>query len=238
MKTFRDRIFRRFAAAALAAALVFGVFCTVNAEAALSRPQNCHFGGWLNNNFTAFEIDWKQVNGAQGYQSLWCWTDGSHAKYTLHSRYAIGAYFYNAPNNHVSQVKVRAYRVRNGKRVYSGWSNIEYITPSPTSVSGGIVSRTATHPQERLRWNTVYGSNGYNVFLTTNPSGTWRWNQSTNTKATSTSAVIKKYSGGYLKLYTNYYFKIVTRRKYKGVFCTVPMPSSRYYNGYFSFYRY
>ena len=48
----------------------------------------------------------------------------------------------------------------------------------------------------------------------------------------------RNYKGGKLKTYTNYYFRLVTRRKRNGVFCTVPMPSSTYYSGYFWFYRY
>ena len=135
-------------------------------------------------------------------------------------------------------VKVRAFRWVRGKRSYGPWSNIAFITPSPSSISGSLVSSTASSPKERLRWNVIYGSDGYNVFLTTNPRSSWRWNQSTAAKATANTAVISKYAGGKLKTYTNYYFRLVTRRKRNGVFCTVPMPSSTYYSGYFWFYRY
>jgi len=64
------------------------------------------------------------------------------------------------------------------------------------------------------------------VFLTTNPNGTWYWNQSTNVLATSLNATITKYRGSKLKKNTRYYVRIVTRRKRNGVFCTVPMPAN------------
>ena len=195
-------------------------------------------GGCWGTSFTNCYIYWNQVSGADGYQTVWSWTDGSHAKYSYHASNSYGVYVSNAPNNHVSMVKVRAFRWVKGKRSYGPWSNIAFITPSPSSISGSIVSSTASSPKERLRWNVIYGSDGYNVFLTTNPRASWRWNQSTAAKATANTAVISKYAGGKLKTYTNYYFRLVTRRKRNGVFCTVPMPSSTYYSGYFWFYRY
>jgi len=86
-----------------------------------------------------------------------------------------------------------------------------------------------------IAWNIIYGCNGYNVFVTTNPSGTWYWNQSTDISARSTSATISKYRGSKLKKGKTYYVRIVTRRKRNGVFCTVPMPAANTYIGTFRF---
>ena len=116
---------------------------------------------------------------------------------------------------------------------YGPWSNIAYITPSPEDHTKKNISSASAGLQEKLTWEIIYGSSGYNVFLTTNPKGTWYWNQSTPTQATARSAVIKKYRGSNLKKYTNYYFRIVTRRRRNGVFCTVPMPAADYYTGSF-----
>ena len=143
----------------------------------------------------------------------------------------------NAPKNHVTLVKVRAFRWSKGKRQYGTWSNVAYITPSPTTLTKSLVDEYATsNPNVRLRWNAIYGSNGYNVFLTTNPKGTWYWNQSTATKATANTAIIKKYRGSKLKIYQTYYVRIVTRRKHNNVFCTVPLPGSSYCTGDFWLY--
>lgn len=85
----------------------------------------------------------------------------------------------------------------------------------------------------KVNWPIIYGSNGYNVFITTNPNGKWSWNQSTAVKANALSTVITKYQGKELKKNTRYYVRIVTRRKFKGVFCSVPMPAKNTYVGSF-----
>ena len=122
-------------------------------------------------------------------------------------------------------MKARAFYTLNGKRIYGPWSNLAFITPSPTKLTYKNKS-TGKNLKASISWNIIYGSNGYNVFLTTNPNGTWYWNQSTATKATETSAEITKYRGAKLKKNTRYYVRIVTRRQRNGVFCTVPMPKS------------
>ena len=83
---------------------------------------------------------------------------------------------------------------------------------------------------------SIYGSNGYNVFLTTNPYGAWKWNCSTKTKSSATSASVSRYNGKKFKKYQNYYVRIVTRRKQNGVFRPVPAPTAAYYQ--YKFYLY
>ena len=112
--------------------------------------------------------------------------------------------------------------------IYSQWSNPVYVTPWPRSAAGSVPD--SRKPYVSLRWNTVYGSSGYNIFLTQNPKGTWYWNQATTQKATSTTATIKSFRSAKLKTYANYYVRIVTRRKLNGAFCTVPAPGSGYYS--------
>ena len=120
---------------------------------------------------------------------------------------------------------VRAFYMSGGQRKFGPWSNVEYITPSPTKLTAKNTS-SGTNLKMNIKWNIIYGCNGYNVFLTTNPNGTWYWNQSTSIKADATSAAITKYRGSKLKKNTRCYVRIVTRRKRNGVFCTVPMPAS------------
>ena len=161
------------------------------------------------------------------------WTDGSHGRWKTWSSTTTTALFKDVEDEHVTQVKVRAIKNTSTGRQYGPWSNIAYITPSPEDHTKKNVSSASAGLQEKLTWEIIYGSSGYNVFLTTNPKGTWYWNQSTPTQATTRSAVIKKYRGSNLKKYTNYYFRIVTRRRRNGVFCTVPMPAADYYTGSF-----
>ncbi len=196
----------------------------------LKKPGNCHFTKWNNKQFTGCRISWNKVDGAEGYQTLLSWTDGSHSSQTIVKPNVLYRDC-TVVSNHVSQMKVRAFCTVNGKRVYGPWSNIEYITPSPARITTQNVSK-GSNLKMKISWKPVYGCNGYNVFITTNPNGKWSWNQSTSTNAMSTSAVIEK-CGGKLKKNTRYYVRIVTRRKRNGVFCTVPMPASNTYTGSF-----
>ena len=197
----------------------------------LKKPGNCHFIKWNDAKYTGCRIGWNKVDGADGYQTFLSWTDGSHAS----STYVKSSVLYRdctVHPQHVSQMKVRAYYVVNGQRKFGPWSNVEYITPSPTKLTTKN-SSAGTNLKMNVKWNIIYGCNGYNVFLTTNPNGTWYWNQSTSVQATATSANIVKYKSSKLKKNTRYYVRIVTRRKRNGVFCTVPMPASNTYIGSF-----
>lgn len=121
--------------------------------------------------------------------------------------------------------KVRAFANLSTGKAFSQWSNIAFITPSPTTLKYKN-NGTGSNPKLNISWDIIYGCDGYNVFLTTNPNGTWVWNQSTAANATATSAVVTKYRGQKLKKGTRYYVRIVTRRKRNGVFCTVPLPAN------------
>ena len=195
---------------------------SITVQLVLKKPGNCHFVKWNNAKYNSCRIAWNKVDGATGYQSILSWTDGSHAS-TKILKSNVLSQDCSVTVNHVSQFKVRAFADTAAGRVYSPWSNLEYITPSPTKLTCKNVSSGA-ELKAKLSWNIIYGCNGYNVFLTTNPNGTWYWNQSTSVLATSLDATITKYRGSKLKKNTRYYVRIVTRRKRNGVFCTVPMP--------------
>jgi len=220
---------KRLAAAFLIAVLVTGMVPAVNSEAAtLRKPENCRFVKWMNNNFNRCLIEWDEVTGADGYQTVISWTDGSHDLWESWDEDTGGIYCY-VEDNHVNQVKVRAFVKTASGRQFGPWSNVAYITPSPTKITVSVPNKKKT--EAKIKWNTIYGCNGYNVFLTTNPTGTWYWNQSTATNATATSALVKRFRGNKLKTYKNYYYRIVTRRMRNGVFCTVPMPGTSFYSG-------
>ncbi len=197
----------------------------------LKRPGYCHFIKWNNSKYTSCRIGWRKVDGADGYETLLCWTNGSHASTTIVKSNVLYRNCTVHPQ-HVSQMKVRAFYMQNGQRKFGPWSNVEYITPSPTKLTTKSVG-TKSSPKIKASWNIIYGCNGYNIFITTNPNGKWYWNQSTSQKATSTSAVISKCGGAKLKKNTRYYVRLVTRRKRHGVFCTVPMPAKNTYVGSF-----
>ena len=161
------------------------------------------------------------------------YTDGTHYKqYTTSSTsYTLK----NLEDNHIYIAKVKATYVDPVTGTItnsSNFSNIAFIVPLPRRLS--ITISNENRIQAKLQWNTIYGCNGYNIFLSKDPSSKnkWVWDQSTATKAGATSATIKKYKGEKLKKHTNYYVRIVTRRKRNGVFCSVPVPDD-YYNAGF-----
>lgn len=230
-------VLKRLGALVLAAILIAGMLPAMQTRAAspaLAKPGNCRFVRWREkDDFDDCYIAWNKVAGASGYQTFHSWTDGSHGRWKTWNNKTTTALFKDVEDEHVTQVKVRAFRTTSKGRQYGPWSNIAFITPSPEDYTKKNVSSGSKNLQEKITWEIIYGSSGYNVFLTTNPKGKWYWNQSTPTKATAHSAVIKTYRGSGLKKYTNYYFRIVTRRKRNGVFCTVPMPAADYYTGSF-----
>ncbi|MBE5998618.1 MAG: hypothetical protein E7237_03225 [Sarcina sp.] len=226
--------FKRLAAAFLIAVLLIGTFSATSAEAAMKKPGNCRFVQWNNTAFSAATIAWNPVSGADFYQVKCVWTDGSHNVGGYVSASYNGVKISNLNYKHVYQAQVRAIKVNSSGSItaYSPWSNLVFITPWPKNIS----AKLSGSKNVKLNWNIIYGSNGYNVFLATNPSGKWYWNLSTSTKATATSATIKKYRGSSFKKYQNYYVRVITRRKRNGVFCTVPEPYSSYYQ--YRFYIY
>ena len=222
-------MFRRMLATFFIAILIVGTANVTNADAALKKPGNCRFVGWNNTAFTSCRIAWNHVSGIDAYEIKWCYTDGSHAKvgYQYADKNVVD--ITGLAYNHVYQAQVRGviFNADYTKIVQrTPWSNLVFITPFPKSVN--VTLPKTKENQLKLKWNIIYGSSGYNVFMTTNPKGTWYWNQSTPQSATATTGTVKKYRGSKLKMYTNYYVRIVTRRKRNGVFCTVPAPYNSY----------
>ncbi len=224
---------KRFLACFLIAAMLVGMTSFTSAEAALKVPGNCRFASWANSSFTSCTIKWDSVQGANSYALVVTYTDGSH--YTQYRTSSTSYTLKNLEDNHIYIAKVRATYIDPVTGVVtnqSNFSNIAFITPLPRRLS--ITISNESRIQAKLSWNTIYGCNGYNIFLSKHPESEskWVWDQSTSAKATATSATIKKFKGEHLKKFTNYYVRIVTRRKRNGVFCTVPVPDG-YYNAGF-----
>ena len=226
--------FKRLAAAFLIAVMLVGTFSATSAEAALKKPGSCRFVQWNNTAFSSATIAWNPVSGADYYQVKCTWTNGSNNVGGYVESSYTGVRISNLNYKHVYQATVRAIKVNSSGSItaYGPWSNSVFITPWPKNISAKLSGSNNV----KLSWNIIYGSSGYNIFLSTNPSGKWYWNLSTNTKASATAATIKKYRGSSFKKYQNYYVRIITRRKRNGVFCTVPTPYSSYYQ--YRFYIY
>lgn len=215
---------KRLASALLIAALIStSVFVTPAEAAGLSTPKNCHFIRWLSSDFTSFRVGWDLVKGANLYEVELAYSDGTNKRYFLTQKSYYS--FTDKSNSRVYKARVRAYKVDSSGNVlkYGNNSNTAFIVPSPTSLSGSMPDRTKL--KEKIKWNKITGANGYNVFLTTNPKGSWYINKQTST-ASANSVTIDKYRGSKLKKYTNYYIKIVSRRIVGGRYVTIPLPTN------------
>lgn len=230
-----SKTLKRLATAMLIAALLFSTVFIMPAEAAgLKAPTGCRFTKWLKSDFTACQVSWNKVSGANVYQVELAYKSGKNAKYALTKN--TYSKINGLSNQHIHRVRVRAYYIDSNLKLrkVSGYSNAAYIVPLPTKASASLVSRTKT--EVRLKWNIIYGSNGYNLFLTTNPSVKWYWNKATAKTATASSIVIKKYKGKALKKYVNYYTRIMTRNKVGSSFINVPIPYSGFWTSRFYIY--
>lgn len=227
---------KRLACALLIAVFIVGSVSATSAEAALSRPGSLRFVQWNNTAFSSATIAWKSVPGAAAYQVRCVWTDGSHNVGGYVGAGYNGVRINNMNYKHVYVTNVRAVQANSRGQItgYSPWSNTVIITPWPKNVSAKLTSSKGTNV--KFNWNIIYGSSGYNIFMSTNPYGKWYWNLSTATKATATSGTVKSFRGSKLKKYQNYYVRVITRRKRFGVFCTVPEPYKSYYQ--YKFYIY
>lgn len=193
-------------------------------------PKKCRFVKWQKSNYSKCLIAWNQAAGATGYQTLLTWSDGRHAV-TQNLKSGVLQQSCTVTVNRISQFKVRAYIDTAAGRKYSAWSNVEYITTSPTKLTVKKVNASSSKRTAKISWNIIYGCSGYSVYVTTNPNGKWYLNQSTKTSAKSTSAVISRFRGAKLKKGKTYYVRIVSRRKKNGVFCKVPVPAKNTYTG-------
>ena len=225
---------KRLASALLIAALIStSVFVTPAEAAGLSTPKNCHFIRWLDFSFSTFRVGWNLVNGANLYIIELAEADGSNPEYYESSKSYATLPLTNTARVH--KVRVCACKEDSSGKIVkiSNLSNTVFIIPSPTDCSMSMPDRTKL--RAKFKWNRVVGANGYNVFLSTNPKGTWYINKQPSTSS-ATSVTIDKYRGAKLKKYTNYYIKIVSRRVLNGRYITVPTPTN-YYTYWFKFYN-
>lgn len=209
------------------------------ADAAVNRP-TLSFGKWEDSSFKSFSMKFTPQENIDGCQFKAVLTNNK----TYYTEPITGQKWkkgktYNAsfvdvfPNNHVMVLYVRTFTYNSKKqKVFSPWSNGVNVTPSPVKGSVKCIPISGT-TNVKLKWDKTYGSSGYNVFLTTNPSGTWYWNRTTKVTSTANTATIYTFRSKKLKKRQNYYVRVVARRKVLGSFVPVLLPASNFYNGTF-----
>ena len=78
----------------------------ITANKALKKPGNCHFIKWNNSKYTSCRIGWNKTEGAEGYETLLSWTDGSPANRTI-VKSNVRCRDCTVHPQHVSQMMVR-----------------------------------------------------------------------------------------------------------------------------------
>ena len=222
---------RRLAACFLIAVLLAGTFTVTSAQAALKKPANCRFTRWNNNSYTACRISWDKVSGADYYEIGWSYLDGNKYQH----RYQYGRYnvldMKGLSNTHIYKVQVRAIDTdgKGNVKAYGSWSNTAYITPLPRSIKSTLKSSGS---KVKISWSKIHSAHGYEVYMTTKPTGKWYKVKTSGSKSGSTSVKISKFRGSKLKKNTRYYVRIVPRVKVSKKYQTVYVKSGFYQGGY------
>lgn len=224
---------KRLASALLVAALISASVFVMPAEAAgLAAPKNFHFIRWLNNSYTSCRIGWDLVQGANLYEVEIAYQNGTNKKYLQSNKSYMT--IINLDGTQVYRARVYALKMSSTGTVlkYSNFSNTAYIVPSPTNVTLSMPDRAK--PRVKANWNVVTRSNGYNVYLTTNPGGSWYAHKQTSTQ-NATNVLLDKYRGAKFKKNVNYYYRIVSRSIQGGRYVSVPIPTG-FFQGYYYFF--
>ena len=244
-----DKMLKRFVAVFLLAASIITTINPVPAQAAIPAPKGLRYvWAYDASQFDFFGegaiVEFRTPAACDGYQLKFALTNGKTVMVKTRDSKRKAGGCYSVPycvayavnnanlvhvyNDHVTMVSARVYKYNGkGKKEYSAWTGPVIITPWPERVKKVSVNKKAR--SVKLEWNTIYGSDGYNVFVATNPSK-WYWNQSTAQKATATTATIKTFRGRKLEKHKTYYVRVVTRKKGSSGFIASKEPYAKYYN--------
>lgn len=152
---------------------------------------------------TSVKVTWNAVAGADGYQ-VWRGLSSTGSFTALGSFNTTEKVSTGLVTGTTYYYKVRAYRVVEGKKVYSDYSAVVSAAPKLYAPSG-VKAVPDTTTGINISWNKLSGATGYQVWRGTSATGTFTAIGS----VTTTSRV----STG-LKAGTTYYYKV---RAYKEV---------------------
>ena len=199
------KIVKRILAAMLVAVIVSGVFAPLATEAATQKiTGGLHFYQWTSSTSCALYVKAQNISAFQYrvyHNSRKLKSTGTSLVYGDSSKdvCSIEGLTYRACNF----VSVRA--KKNGS--WTAWSPQFPIVPFVE----GFTHRVSKQPNTMtLTWKKITGVNYYEVYVST--TGTGNWVKIGNTKRTSIT--FNKVGGRSLKLYKNYYVKIVACKKF------------------------
>lgn len=170
-----------------------------------------------NNKTSTFSVTWKKISGVDGYQ---IYIESSNKK--IKEKITIKRnqkyqYIKELSSGTTYSVKVRAYEIVDGKKVYGSYSKVVKTATDPKKAN--IKSIKAVSKSIKVSWNKVGGASGYDVYMSTSKSGKY-------TKIASKDKNTTSYTKTDLKANKTYYFKVrayreVEKKKYYGSFSLI-----------------
>ena len=150
---------------------------------------------------TTVTLSMSKVSGAHGY-SIYRSTS-NNGKYTLVANVASTTYKdTERKSTSAYYYKVRAYKTVNGKKVYSSYSNVAYVSPTLSKTESVKVANQING--RKVSWNGVSNASKYNVYRSTSKNGEYEYiGSSTTLNYTDTSASASK----------TYYYRVRAYKK-------------------------
>lgn len=165
----------------------------------------------------SFEVDWKRIESADGYQYE-VYSNGG-TKLTTQTTSSNYFYYTEAKHNATYKIRVRSYVEINSKKKYSEWSAYYYVISQPYISSAKINSKN----QLSLKWEKVSGATSYEIWVSSS-NGIIGYQKLATT--TGTSKQIAKIDGKAFSK-SKYYYVII--RAVKKVGSTNRYSGSSYY---------
>lgn len=163
-------------------------------------------------NYISIKLSWGKVVGANGYR-IYKYDDKTKIyKYLCDTTGVSKTTTYRNVVGKTSYYKIRAYKVVNGKRIYSNYSSVLYAKPylkAPVGVKAVKYRRGVA----KISFNKVLGASGYGIYKYNSKSKRYVLIKRTTFTSFVTSYDLKKGSSAYYKVQA---YKIVNGKRVYG----------------------
>ncbi|MEH6939797.1 InlB B-repeat-containing protein [Bacillus sp. JJ664] len=160
--------------------------------------------------FNKVKVSWNEVGEADGYEVYRSTALSGTYSNIASLKYSSTLSYTNTnltPNKNY-YYKIRTYRIYNGKKVYSSFSNVVFSKPVLASITSSKVA-TAGYNKVKVTWGKVSEASGYEIYRSTSKTGTF-------SKITTLSGNSNSYINGSLTTGRTYYYKIKVYRNNNG----------------------
>jgi len=160
--------------------------------------------------FNKVKVSWNEVGEVDGYEVYrstalsGTYSNIASLKYSSTLSYTNT----NLTPNKYYYYKIRTYRVYNGKKVYSSFSNVVFSKPVLASITSSKVVSVG-YNKVKVTWGKVSEASGYEIYRSTSKTGTF-------SKVSTLSGSANTYLNGSLTTGRSYYYKIRAYRNNNG----------------------